>query len=336
MKLHDVSWPTQSELERGLVAWLDTLPGASWLTLPGRDQSRHRVVVTLLHGNEPSGTKALWHFFHQPFECAVTTHFCLANVNAALFDTPFSTRHLENKPDMNRCFGRNGDDDSYDVAAAIMARIRALKPEAVVDIHNTSGSGPSFAVTIVDDEKHRHVSSLFTERMLCSSVRLGALMEQTSEETPILTIECGGAQDIAADEVAKNGLHHFLHADDIFQNHTGFWPLDLLYHPVRVQLKPELELCYHDRKVDEADLTLPPDIDRHNFGWMAADGMIGWLGAKGLDAMTTNDGEGGHPIDALFYEQDGELRLKQASKLFMITTRRDIALSDCLFYMVVD
>lgn len=27
MKLHDVSWPTQSELERGLVAWLDTLPG---------------------------------------------------------------------------------------------------------------------------------------------------------------------------------------------------------------------------------------------------------------------------------------------------------------------
>ncbi|KKD58803.1 hypothetical protein RN22_19330 [Grimontia sp. AD028] len=336
MMLHDVSWPNDEDLRRGLVAWLDTLPGASWLTLPGRDPERHRVVVTLLHGNEPSGAKALWHFAQNSPDCAVTTHFCLANVKAALYDKPFTTRHFADKPDMNRCFGKTGEDDSFGIAAEIMARIAKLKPEAVVDLHNTSGTSPSFSVSIIDDEKHQQIASLFTERMLCTSVRLGALMEQTTDESPIVTVECGGAADHAAHEVAKNGLHHFLTADNIFANHSGFWPLDLLYHPVRVQLKQGLELCYHDRKVEDADLTLPPDIDRHNFGWMAADSMIGWLGEKGLDGMTTNDGEGGHPIDALFYEHDGELRLKHASKLFMITTKHHIALSDCLFYMVVD
>ncbi|WP_188008623.1 M14 family metallopeptidase [Grimontia hollisae] len=336
MMLHDVSWPTEEDLRRGLVAWLDSLPGPSWLTLPGRDPNRHRVVVTLLHGNEPSGVNALWHFAQQKTDCAATTHFCLANVNAALFGTPFTARHLTHKPDMNRCFGKYGEDDSYQITADILKRIAELQPEAVVDLHNTSGTSPSFSVSIVDDEKHQQIASLFTGRMLCSSVMLGALMEQTTDASPIVTVECGGANDLAAHEVAKNGLHHFISVENLFQDHTGFWPLDLLYHPVRVQLKPDLALCYHDRKVDDADLTLPPDIDRHNFGWMAADSMIGWLGNKGVDAMITNDGEGGHPISTLFYEAQGELRLKHASKLFMITTNRDIALSDCLFYMVVD
>ncbi|KXF82610.1 M14 family metallopeptidase [Enterovibrio coralii] len=336
MKLHDVPLPTQEEYERGMLSWLEAQRGPVWVTLPGTNADRHRVVVTLLHGNEPSGVNAFWHFALSPPACAVNIHFCIVNIDAALNDQPFTTRHLENKPDMNRCFGVSGDDASYTLAAEILSRIEALEPEAVVDIHNTSGTSPAFAVTINDDEKHQQIASLFTERMLCTSVRLGALMEQTMAQSPFVTIECGGVQDHNAVEVAKNGLHHFMTAENLFLNHTGFWPVERLYHPVRVQLKPDLTLCYHDRFVEESDLTLPPDIDRHNFGWMAADSLIGWLGERGLDAMTTNDGEGKHPISDLFYENDGELRLKHPAKLFMITTKHHIALSDCLFYMVVD
>ncbi|MDD1783633.1 succinylglutamate desuccinylase/aspartoacylase family protein [Enterovibrio sp. ZSDZ35] len=336
MTLHDVPWPTEEEHKQGLVSWLNAMPGPVWLTLPGKDVNRHRVVVTLLHGNEQSGVEAFWHFVQNPPVCAVTVHFCIVNIEASLHGAPFTTRHLEHKPDMNRCFGKTGSDPSYALAAELLARINALKPEAVVDIHNTSGTSPAFAVSINDDEKHQQIASLFTERMLCTSVRLGALMEQTSDASPMVTVECGGVKDHNSVEVAKNGLHHFMSAEDLFFNHTGFWPVERLYHPVRVQLKPDLSLCYHDRFVEESDLTLPPDIDRHNFGWMAADSQIGWLGTKGLDAMTTNDGEGKYPISALFYEQDGELRLKHPAKLFMITTKHAIALSDCLFYMVVD
>ncbi len=336
MKLHDVSWPSEAEFQGGLLPWLETLPGASWLTLPGRDPNRHRVIVTLLHGNEPSGTNAFWHFVENTPECAVTTHFCLANVNAAKANTPFTTRHVDGKPDMNRCFGRRGEDDSYEIADEILARITSLAPEAVVDLHNTSGTSPAFAVSIHDDDVHKQIASLFTEHMLCSNVRLGALMEMTSDTSPIVTIECGGAGDSAAHEVAKNGLHHFMTVENIFQDNIGFWPIEMLYRPVRIQMQQDSALCYHDRKVEQADITLARDIDRHNFGWMAADSHIGWLGSQGLDALKTDDGKGGHPISSLFYEKHGELKLKAASKLFMITTRHDIALSDCLFYMVVD
>ncbi|WP_434362911.1 succinylglutamate desuccinylase/aspartoacylase family protein [Parasalinivibrio latis] len=334
--LHDISWPTPQALEHGLLAWLESLPGPSWLTLTGRDPTRHRVVVTLLHGNEPSGLNAIWYLAGNKPDCAVTTHFCIANVDAARNGQVFSTRHFEDKPDLNRCFGRTGDDESYQLANEILARIQTLQPEAVVDIHNTSGSSPSFSVAINDDEVHQAVAGLFTERMLCTSVRLGALMEQSTPSCPIVTIECGGVMDESAVEVAKNGLHHFLTTDNPLVPGQAAWPLDMLYHPVRVRLNPGSQICYHDRRVDDADLTLPPDIERHNFGWMAAGSQIGWLGPKGLDTFAVTDGEGGHPVDSLFYEESGELRLKAASKLFMITSRPDIALSDCLFYMVVD
>ena len=39
--------------------WLRELDRATLLRVPGRDRSRTRIVTTLLHGNEPSGVRAV-------------------------------------------------------------------------------------------------------------------------------------------------------------------------------------------------------------------------------------------------------------------------------------
>ena len=100
MKLHEVGLPNEQQRKAGFEQWLRSLPGPSWLTMQGKDESRHRVVVTLLHGNEPSGVRAIWQLLNCPPTCAVTTHFCIANLDAALKDPAFSFRHLDDKPDL--------------------------------------------------------------------------------------------------------------------------------------------------------------------------------------------------------------------------------------------
>ncbi|MBY5979316.1 succinylglutamate desuccinylase/aspartoacylase family protein [Ferrimonas balearica] len=330
----DTQWPTQAQRQRGLLEWVKAQPRPCWLTWPGRDPSRHRVVVTLLHGNEPSGLKALWTLMASPPQCAVTSHFCIAHLEAARLDGGFVHRHAPGRPDLNRCFGRAGLGWEYGLAHAIAERIRSLQPEAVVDLHNTSGSGPSFAVSMADTPAHRALASRFTERMLRTQVRLGALMELTTPQTPIVTIECGGAMDPASDEVARAGLLRFLADDLLLDEPRGAWPLEVLHRPVRVQLAPGCRIDYGVGPVDGCDLVLPPDIEQCNFGWLDGGTELGWLGPDGLGALRLSDGLGELAVEQWFVEREGRLCLRQPGKLFMITSNPSIALSDCLFYMV--
>ncbi len=337
-RLHSVPLPDRAALEQGLWHWLKGQPGPVWMTQPGRDPSRHRVVLTLLHGNEPSGSHGIWHWLSQGAVPAVTCHFCLVNLQAALAEPGFAHRHLPGQPDLNRCFGTpattQSDHPAWQLAHALWQKISALQPEAVVDLHNTSGSGPSFAVATVNDERHRALAALFTERMLLTEVMLGALMERTNSHFPIVTIECGGAVDPQANAVAADGVRRFCLSERIDAAPEGDWRLEVLEKPLRVQLSPGCAVDYAERPSDWADLTLPPDIERLNFGWLAAGEPLGWLGSLGLRALTLNDGHGQLDAATLFYQEGERLCLAQDCKLFMITTYPEIAVSDCLFYAV--
>ena len=55
-------------------------------------------------------------------------------------------------------------------------------PEAVIDLHNTSGSGPSFGVCTHMDRQHDALVSLFTQRLIVSNLGLGALMEISEDD----------------------------------------------------------------------------------------------------------------------------------------------------------
>lgn len=89
--------------------WTDllcALPGPTHIQLLGRDGSRCRVVVTLSHGNEPSGLSAVHALLRQGIEPTVDIHIFIVNVNvdAARAQPFFSHRMLPGDRDLNRCF----------------------------------------------------------------------------------------------------------------------------------------------------------------------------------------------------------------------------------------
>ncbi|TAA42709.1 succinylglutamate desuccinylase [Corallincola spongiicola] len=317
-----------------VIEFLQQCGGPTWLTIEGKDITRSRAVVTLLHGNEPSGVEALFQLLQRALSPPVTCHLFIAVVNTALTRPYFSHRHLPQHRDLNRCFNGPTDDFPGQLAREIWQALIELQPEAVVDLHNTSGSGPAFAVSVEDCAIHQAIASLFCQRMIVTDVRLGALMEKTSTQMPVVTIECGGAIDPESRQVALEGLEKFICAANVREYSRQDWDVELLHHPCRVIITPQMSLAVAEQAVSGADITLPGNIEHHNFGRVLPGTCLAWLQGNDTRAIKVLDGQGIDLTNDYFENRAGELTPKQPLKLFMITTNIRIAQSDCLFYLV--
>ncbi|WP_426414630.1 hypothetical protein [Aestuariirhabdus sp. LZHN29] len=329
--------PADSGLRLGdsPLEFIRQLPGPGAIWLEGEERDRTRALCTLLHGNEPSGASAIWHFLRRGLKPHTNALFIIASVQAALTAPVFSHRMLPEHRDLNRCFRPPFDDSRGQLAQQILQVISRHQPEALLDIHNTSGSGPAFGVSINGDERHRALASLFTNDLIVTDLRLGALMELSDDLQPTVTIECGGSQDPASDLVAREGLYRFLCSDSVL--HSGAADSVTCYHnPLRLELAEGTRLRYStapDADAD-ADLVMRSDAEALNYGTTSAQEPIAALGPQGLSKLRVMGPAGALPVEHYFEARNGLLYSRQPMRLFMVTTRLEIALSDCLFYFM--
>ncbi|PCJ44493.1 MAG: succinylglutamate desuccinylase [Moraxellaceae bacterium] len=328
--------PAASELGESVEEFVRILAGPTLLRIKGKDSSRLRAISTLLHGNEPSGIKAIFRWLKEGSVPCVDILVFVASVDAALAMPGFFLRHLAHQRDLNRCFNPPFDDEPGKIAEAMLAILHDEKPEALVDIHNTSGSGPSFAVTITNDKEHRALTSLFTQRLIHTDLRLGAIMEFSENDVPTVTIECGGAQDDEAHEIAYEGINRFISEENVLTEQETDWGLELLENPIRIELKEDVTIAFEEKAKVNTDITLPPSIENHNFGIISPGQPLGWLGERGLDCFVVKNTLGENKLTKVLREEAGVLYVAQPIRAFMITTNADIAKSDCLFYAVAD
>lgn len=310
--------------------WLETLPGACQIHISGRDPTRCRALVTLLHGNEPSGLLAIHDWLRrQPEPPATNLALIIANQKAALTEPRFSYRHLPDERDLNRCFRPPWQDRPGRLAQSILSTLIDLAPEAVLDVHNTSGHSPAFAVSILDDARHRALAGLFTEHLVVTDLRLGALMDSAEQLFPTLTLECGGAGQQQAHQVARHALQRLAEDQELFaQQPAGTGPR--VYHnPVRVELTGGARLAYGR---DEGDVLLRRDIETLNLTLVQPGQALGFLRA-GLNQLVARDHRGRPVLRDLLRDDNGTLTPTRPLYLFMATPHERIARSDCLFYL---
>lgn len=328
--------PTAHGVGNSVDEFLDRLPGPCWIVLNGRDATRHRALATLLHGNEPSGLKAAHRFIRDGNKPAVTCHIFVGAVLAAKTSPRFSKRFLDGKRDLNRCFRPPYSDPEGLLAERALAYLDLVQPESLLDIHNTSGAGPDFAVTLTDTDRHRALAQLFTHRMIVTNLRMGALMEVSNQRLPAITVECGGAQDPVADRTAYAGLCRYLCCDNLFATLPAPSLFEIYEQPFRMELRADTQLEYSEIPSGNADICIPPEIENYNFGKIDQHHLLAWLNAEDMSKIDVRDDKGTQKRDDFFEYRDGALFARQPLRLFMATTRADIAISDCLFYFVQD
>ena len=327
--------PIQSELQADFTQFLLSLTGPTVIDISGKNPSKSRVITTLLHGNEPSGLIAMHRWLTQEGEIPtpeVNLRFIICSVEAASTGSLFTHRFLQNGQDLNRCFGSTLADGYFQRAKLIEQAIRELSPEAVIDLHNTSGAGPAFGVCPQINPLGLTLASFFCDTVILSGLKLGALMEQDFG-CPAITIECGGKNDEQAHEVAYLGIDRLSRCVSLEDYHQTL-PVEIVYKPLRLQLSPSVNLTYAEHDEGNEGVTLKSNIEQFNYGSAHKGQMLGWLDDKGLDNLILLDESKENVAKEYFRERDNQLVCAKNLRIFMATTDKNIATSDCLFYIV--
>ncbi len=330
-RIHNPDPATIGDTPEAFLRWLG---GPAAIFLKGRESNRCRAVCTLLHGNEPSGTTAVFNYMKSGAQPRVDTLFIIASVHTALSEPVFSHRMLPGVRDLNRCFRAPFEDEPGLLAKAILELIHEVRPESLIDIHNTSGSGPAFGVSICDDIHHLAITSLFTNDLIVTDLRLGALMELSELDVTTVTIECGGAQDYSAHMVAQEGLQRYLSTEALVADAEQHYRVNIFRNPIRLETRIPGPVAYSDEKVAGSVITLPAQAEKFNYGTLTKDECIAQLGPAGIAALSARDHEGNERLDEYFVCRDQQLFARHPIKVFMVTTNPFIAETDCLFYFI--
>jgi hypothetical protein len=318
------------------------MTGPTVIDISGMDQTKCRVFTTLLHGNEPSGLIAMHRYLTEVAtekKPATNIRFIICSVEAAASRPLFNQRFVDGGVDINRCFGRNctvecrAEHEGYCQRASLIEQaITEAKPEMVIDLHNSSSSGPTFAVSSLVTTETLSLASLFCQTLILSDLRMGSIMEQDFN-CPFITIECGGAQDEQAHEIAFSGISQVAKCTNIGYIHQEK-AVEVIYRPLRLQLKQDTKLSYAQHDEGYSGVTLKDNIECFNFGSAHQDEMIGWTDGNGLDNLQLIDKSGKNVLDEYFYTRENQLVCRHNLRLFKATTNKNTAINDCLFYVV--
>lgn len=328
--------PAPATVPEDFTEFLRALGGPTLIRLTGTDRGPPRAVTTLLHGNEPSGARALHRWLRAGRRPRCDALCFVVAIEAALHETPFTHRYLPGVRDLNRCFGPPFDDAPGRLAARLLELLQGAAPACLVDIHNTSGPSPAFAIAVREDPAHAALAAGFCRHLVITDLRLGSLMEISGSPCPAVTVECGARHEPHADHVAAAGLAHYLLGDAVLEPAPEGVTLELYHHPVRLEFAPGTRLAWGTGAAAEADLTLRTDLAGFNFRPVAASVPLGWLGARGLAPLRVRNGRGEDVLPAYFRARAGRLFTARTLKFFMVTSSPRMALDDCLLYAAAE
>lgn len=326
--------PRGADVPATAEALLALLGGPTMLVVDGRDESRTRGIVTLLHGNEPSGVRAVTELLRSDVVPETRVVVLIANVEAALAPRVFTHRMLPGRRDLNRCFREPFDGTDGAIAHEALRLLREAGCEALVDLHNNTGRNPAYGVATGVDAARLGLVALFAEQYVVTDLSLGSLIEATADDFPTVTIECGRAGDSAADAAALAGLRRYVACARLETRVEPDARLNVLGDPVRVCVRPGVRLAFGAVPMPGADLTLVSDIDRHNFQPVMPGAPVGWLGTHGTWPIEARGASGDDVSEDLFVARDGRLETRRGIVPIMMTTDAAVAVADCLFYVV--
>lgn len=317
------------------LAFLHALQRPTWIRFPGTGTMAPRAIATLLHGDESTGLEALLRVLRRRRRFPFDLHVVIGNVRAAVKPPGFAHRYLDDEEDFNRIWGAHDPTTMQRRAAdGILGELRDAGLESLVDIHNTTGDNPFYAIVTRDRPETYNLATIFTTTLLRWDLGVQTLMESLEDRCAAIAVECGlpGIPESLA--FAVDGLRRYLAAGPLVTDRV-VRDFDLLGQMRKVIVRPEVRFRFGRESDldDEVDLVLAAGGDVHNFVEVPAGHLIGWLHPDASLPVQATAVDGTDVTAAHFAVDDGRLVLTAPTTPIMMARTVDAVRKDCLFYL---
>ncbi len=315
---------------------LRELGGPTLVRIPGGQDQAPRALSVLLHGDEPTGFQALLKVLRRSPVLPYDLYVFVGNVRAALASPGYAMRYLDDQEDLNRVW-QAGPDPGPLREAALTAydHLEAAGVSSLVDLHNTSGDTPYYAIMTQVSPGTINLASRFSSRLVHWELCQGALVERISTRCPAIAVECGLAGRRASFDFALDGVRRYLTPEPLVTDRVSA-DHDLLGGLHRVTVHPGARFRFGGELTDDLDLVIPTDADRSNFVEVAAGHVLGRVRTDGPLPVAVQAPDGRDATDEMLTVQDGDLRLRRAAIPVMMTRTVVAVRKDCLVYLAVD
>ncbi len=296
---------------------------------------RARLMACLMHGNEPSGYRAVVEILRRGHRFPFDLWVLIGNVRAATQDGWYAQRYLDDQEDFNRVWdSAPATTRMRRCAQSILVELRASDLEAAVDLHNNSGQNPFYAILPQPSPEGLRLAALCADTLLQWNLRAHTLMEALSDRCPTVAVECGLPHLPEGTEYATGVLDRFLGADGFaVAGDAGARPGRIVQTLHRVTVRPEVTFAFGAELDERTDLVIAPGLDAYNFGTLPAGHTIGHIDPGAAMPLVADDMAGRDVTWQLFRAAaDGRLVVTEDVTPVMMTTTVVQARRDCLFY----
>ena len=307
------------------------LGGPALIHLPGR-LPEPLFVSTLLHGNEPSGLRAVQGLLRRHAggrELPRALSWFIGNVAAA----HYGLRRLDGQPDYNRVWPGTAEPDSPEAAmmVRIVADMGARRVFASVDVHNNTGLNPHYACVNRVDHRFLRLATLFSRTVVYFLRPLGVQSMAFAGLCPAVTVECGKPDQAYGAEHAEQFLDACLRLHDLPDHPVPEHDLDLFHTVATVKVPTRLSFGFD---ATDHDLRFTPELDHLNFRELPAGTSLGRARQVTGACLEAWDEEGNEVGERFFRVEGGEIRTIRAVMPSMFTLDERVIRQDCLGYVM--
>lgn len=315
----------------------DLFTGPALIHLEGR-REEPLFVSFLLHGNEPTGLKAvqglLKKYAGQKLPRALSIF--IGNVKAA----SENRRHLDDQPDYNRiwpCDDCQFDDHvmtpEHTMMTQIVTIMREKKVFASIDIHNNTGLNPHYGCINRLDSRFFHLATLFSRTVVYFLRPQGVQSMAFADLCPAVTVECGKPDQEYGATHAMEFIETCLHLSQFPEHDIAPHDLDLFHTVATVSVPEELSIGFGESSV--TNLRFIDDLDHLNFRELPPGTTIGRYNTY-LDTqpLLVTDENGKEVTDRFFSFDQHEMKTRRAVMPSMFTLNTEVIRQDCLGYLM--
>lgn len=291
-------------------------------------QEKTVLVSGLLHGNEPSGFRAIvaWMKKTKQVKLPFNILFMIGNVKAATENGLFGQRFLSSQQDFNRIWN---DDNTHELKTALDNALQTTNVIGGVDLHNNSGKNPVYAVVASMNKASVEIAEFLTDKVLYFGAATNTLVSFLERKgAQFVAVECGKCFTKEADNTAMKTVEKVF---EFFKKKLNGEKIrtkkaTLFCNITEVKVKPNCSVAVGS----EADFSVRKDIEDLNFVEAPEGTVLGLTKGKALPLEILKDGT---DVSSEWFNVDkGKVVMKRKGVILMATTNVDNIKKSCLLY----